>query len=227
MIVLKSSLIAKNVMLYLGKDVNEFSKEDLGKIKEISVDGADGELNFLDISNFNNLEDLIVSNTFLSSDDILIIRNLSLLKSIRFNKCFFENANDVGLINVEEIHFFDCDIIDYSFIKNMTNLKSLSIVNGDVSLNDLMFLKDLNFLRLTHSEISDLNKFNFPNLKELYINDTNINNYDILTDLDNLSVLDLSSEQCNDWNEYVNILSKKKVLVLEEGFPYNNGGRGE
>jgi hypothetical protein len=222
-IIFKSKSIAKNVMFYLDKDVNEFSAEEINTIKELSVDGGEEVLDLSEALVFNNLEELIISNTFLSKDDILVLGKLPLLRTIYFNKCFFENSNVLDSLNIKELNFYDCDIISYSFLNNMSFLEKLSIVDGEVSLNDFNGLGELNKLRLSHSHIHDICEFDFPKLEELYINDTNIVDYSILNNLSNLRVIDLSGEMCENWSSYVDDLNKKKVLVLENGFPYNRG----
>ncbi len=223
MIIFNSKSIAKNVMFYLDKDVNEFSAEEINTIKELSVDGGEEVLDLSETLVFNNLEELIISNTFLSKDDILVLGKLPLLRTIYFNKCFFEDSNVLDSLNIKELNFYDCDIISYSFLNNMSFLKKLSIVNGEASLNDFNGLSELKKLRLSHCHINDIDMFNFPKLEELYINDTNIEDYSVLGNLNNLNTIDLSSDMCENWSSYVDSLNNKKVLVLENGFPYNRG----
>ena len=223
MIIFKSKSIAKNVMFYLDKDVNQFSAEEISGIRELSVDGGEEVLDLSETLVFNNLEELIISNTFLSKDDILVLGKLPLLRIIYFNKCFFEDANDLEFLKIKELNFSDCDIISYSFLNNMSFLEKLSIVNGEVSLNDFNGLGELNRLRLSHSHIDDICEFDFPKLEELYINDTNIVDYSVLNNFSNLRIIDLSDEMCKNWPSYVDNLNTKKVLILEEGFPYNKG----
>lgn len=224
MINLKNNDLIRYVMFKLNKGENSFKKEDIETIRDIVINLSSENVDFEEIIYFKGVNNIIISNGFVSKREIEILSNFKYLDSVDFNRCFFEDVKDVEKLNISSLGFIDCDIVNYSFVRNMVGLKSLTIINSEVSLNDFITLDKLEFLRLSNSVVKDLDKFKFPLLEELYINGTNISNYDIFEDLNKLRIIDLSRDQYDSWNEYVNNLVKRKVLILEEGIPLNSRG---
>jgi hypothetical protein len=59
-------------------------------------------------------------------------------------------------------------------------------------------------------------ELNILNLEELYIDNTNINNFDFLKELNNLKTISIDRNQYNSNKEIFNNLIENNILVLNE-----------
>ena len=98
----------------------------------------------------------------------------------------------------------------------MNELKSLSIVNGVISIEGINKLKKLQYLQLSYSTILDIDAIDLPHLKELHIDNTNIYDVSIISELYELERLSISEEQYIENKDYYSNLSKKGIIVLNE-----------
>ena len=230
MIKIENEQLAKFLMFKLNKNENEFTEEELSKVDEIVLDTVDIEGNYneinLDIIKcFSGAEELIFRNIFIEEKDLLNLIELSNLNSVYFEKCEFENEEIISKLNVSKIELINCDISDYSFLYSMENLESLSVLNGQVSLDKLNNLQNLKYLQISCSNISEINSLNLPNLEEIHIGNSNIEDLSILKNLNILKQLEIDENQYNNNKEIVNKLNAKGVAVFgENGITFGNGG---
>jgi hypothetical protein len=80
---------------------------------------------------FTELEDITLSNTSIGS--LSPLAGLNKLKSLRLTSCMFDSSKLVDLIQLEELSIWSSDINNTKFIKGLTNLKKLDLVDTEIS----------------------------------------------------------------------------------------------
>ena len=221
MIKIDNTDLANYIMFKLDKEENNFSKEELEKIDEIILNpiNINGEYEKIDlevIKYFSNLKKILFKNVTIDKNTITNLSSIKTLESVYFEKCEFENANMLIDLKIKEIGFVNCEIVDYSFVYEMSNLQSLSIVNGLVSISGVNKLKKLEYLQLSYSTMMDIEEFNLPFLKELHIDNTNFMDTSNLENLTNLHRIGISEEQYVQGKKFYKDLINKGILVLNQ-----------
>lgn len=222
MITIDNSELANYLMFKLDKLENAFSEEELEQVEELVLNPYDinEEYHELDLDifkYFKNLKTISFSNLLITDLDFENLYKMSNLNSLSFDKCTFENINKITSLNLLELSIINCDIEDFSFVYDLNTLKSLSIINGNLSLSKINNLKDLTFLEISSSSVTDSEKLSLPLLEELYIDETNIKNLDIVIDLSNLKKIGLSREQYENNKSIIEVLQNKNVELLNDG----------
>ena len=222
MITIDNSELANYLMFKLDKLENEFSEEELEQIEELVLNPYDineeyHELDLDVLKYFKNLQTISFSNLLITDFDFENLYKMPNLTGLSFDKCTFENINKIKSLNLLELSIINCDIEDFSFVYGLNTLKSLSILNGNLSLSKINNLKDLVFLEISSSKVNDIEKLTLPLLEELYIDETDINNLDIIIDLSNLKKLGLSREQYENNKSIIEVLQNKNVELLNDG----------
>ena len=136
--------------------------------------------NTIAFDNYSNLTYLIIDHVY--------IRNLSFLlycKKLEYLK--LNNIQTINsyyyissLTNLRNLHIYNSNLVDLSFIYNCSNLESLSIINTDlitttntdlITTNTIYNLQNLNYLKLTYNEkLKDITMLQYcTELKELYL----------------------------------------------------------
>ena len=171
---------------------------------------------FNDIIKLKNLESIIIKNGTLYKEDINKLLSLNYLCKLSFDNVFIEEI-DFSKFNIIELTIIKCNINDFSFINKSNVITKLSLVNCDININNFDNLNELDYLELSGSNVN--NNFNINNItiKELYIDDCNINDLTFINKLINLKRLSIDKEQYDNNKNLVDELEKKGVLVL-----YNN-----
>ena len=87
----------------LNKNKKNINEEDLAKIKVLHldsffIDGTKNKIDFSKLSLFKNLEEITISNTILSTNDIEYLKNIN-IKSLNLKKCTFDNIDSYSIIN--------------------------------------------------------------------------------------------------------------------------------
>lgn len=227
-IVIKNSDIANYAMFKLDKIDNLFSKSELDKIEELTINFDNSLDNSLldEIILFQNMKNLTLRNFYISNDKFKILLSLSKLDSISFEKCKFENINLIASLNLRSLSLIGCDIIDYSFINLLNHLHELSLVGGMIEINKINKLKDLEYLQLSYSDIiGDKITINLNNLSELYIDNTNIMDLSFMENLHNLKKLSIDVTQ---YKNNMQLLSKfSNVNIYNENMIEFNGDYDE
>lgn len=212
---IESFNLSNYIMFKLNKIDNEFNEEELNKIDEVIISSEDS---LYDASLFNNLSDLTICDKFIENSFFKILFNLMNLKSINFTRCEFENADLISSLNVSNLDLVNCNINNYKFIYIMSDLVSLTVVNGEIDFDLINRLKLLKYLNVSYSDISnDRAYLKLNDLEKLYINNTSISNFSYLTNLINLKLLSVDEKQYKNNLDIINKLKKRNVDILSEG----------
>ena len=212
---IESFNLSNYIMFKLNKIDNEFNEEELNKIDEVIISSEDS---LDDVSLFNNLSDLTICDKFIENNFFKILFNLKNLKSINFTRCEFENADLISSLNVSNLDLVDCNINNYKFIYIMSDLVSLTVVNGKIDFDLINKLKLLKYLNVSYSDISnDRAYLKLNDLEKLYINNTSISNFSYLINLINLKLLSVDENQYKNNLDIINKLKERKVDILSEG----------
>lgn len=212
---IESFNLSNYIMFKLNKIDNEFNEEELNKIDEVIISSEDS---LDDASLFNNLSDLTICDKFIENSFFKILFNLKNLKSINFTRCEFENADLISSLNVSNLDLVNCNINNYKFIYIMSDLVSLTVVNGEIDFDLINRLKLLKYLNVSYSDISnDRAYLKLNDLEKLYINNTSISNFSYLINLINLKLLSVDEKQYENNLDVINKLKERNVDILSEG----------
>lgn len=212
---IESFNLSNYIMFKLNKIDNEFNEEELNKIDEVIISSEDS---LYDASLFNNLSDLTICDKFIENSFFKILFILKNLKSINFTRCEFENADLISSLNVSNLDLVNCNINNYKFIYIMSDLVSLTVVNGEIDFDLINRLKLLKYLNVSYSDISnDRAYLKLNDLEKLYINNTSISNFSYLINLINLKLLSVDEKQYKNNLDIINKLKKRNVDILSEG----------
>ena len=100
----------------------------------------------------------------------------------------------------------------------MSDLVSLTVVNGKIDFDLINKLKLLKYLNVIYSYISnDRAYLKLNNLEKLYINNTSISNFSYLINLINLKLLSVDEKQYKNNLDIINKLKERNVDILSEG----------
>ena len=212
---IESFNLSNYIMFKLNKIDNEFNEEELNKIDEVIISSEDS---LYDTSLFNNLSDLTICDKFIENSFFKILFNLKNLKSINFTRCEFENADLISSLNISNLDLVNCNINNYKFIYIMSDLVSLTVVNGEIDFDLINRLKLLKYLNVSYSDISnDRAYLKLNDLEKFYINNTSISNFSYLINLINLKLLSVDEKQYKNNLDIINKLKKRNVAILSEG----------
>lgn len=221
---IENNLLANYIMFKLDKIENEFTLEELDKIKEIVIDYSDmneeldNSFSLLnELLKFKNIERITIRNGYIYNDSYKIFLQLNNLRKIVFEKCEFENADLIVSLNLTSLSLIDCKINNYNFIGTLLNIEKLCIVNGQVNIDKINKLEGLISLQLSYSKIvSDNKEIYLNNIEELYIDNTNIEKFDFLMGLNNLKRVSIDMRQYKTNKELFDKLNEGNVIVLYE-----------
>lgn len=187
----------------LNKNKKDIDEEDLLNIRVLHlnsyfIDGSKNKIDFSKLLLFKNLEEVTISNTILSLDDIEYIKK-SNIKRLNLEKSTFNNDTNLIANNLEKLRLYNCYIDNYDdLLSNATNLTNLQIINpydeNEIDIDNLS--TSLEALMLENCIIKNVNSFKklkkckllslldtylwgvdlkflkeMPNLKQLYISD--------------------------------------------------------
>lgn len=227
MINIANENLANYIMFKLDKIENSFSKQELYKITEVVIDyknEKDSSFEFLEeLLNFRNLKSITIRNGYIYNDNYNILLKLNNLTELVFENCEFENADLLASLNLTSLSLINCKINSYSFINVFENLQWLTIINGNIEISKINRLSNLKYLQISYSNIIDNSQLNINGLSELYIDNTNINEFNFLNNLFNLKKISIDIKQYNDNKELFNSLMKNNIMVLNENM-MNFGG---
>lgn len=219
MININNKNLANYIMFKLDKINNEFTEEELNKITEVVIDynEEENDVNFLnELLKLNNLKSVTLRNGYIFNEDYNIFLNLNNLSEIIFENCEFEKVNLISTLKLKSLSLINCQINNYSFIEKFKDLEELTIVNGTIEINKINMLNKLKYLQISYSNIIDNDSLNDSLLEEIYIDNTNINDFNFLNNLSNLKRVSIDETQYNSNKELFNNLTKKNILVMNE-----------
>lgn len=217
---IKNENLANYIMFKLDKLDNEFTEQELNEIIEVVIDynnEADSSFVFLEeLSKLKNLKTITLRNGYIFNDNYNIFLNLNNLSEFAFENCEFENADLIASLKLKSLSLINCKIESYSFVNVFENLEELSIINGAIEIEKLNMLNHLKYLQISYSNIMDNMGLKINTLEELYIDNTNINNFNFLNNLLNLKRISIDEKQYSNNKELFNNLMKNNILVLNE-----------
>ena len=219
-ITIKNENIANYVMFVLDKLDNEFTEEELNTITEITIDYEDVLENnsiLKELLLFRNLNTLNLRNAFIYNDDYNYLLNLEKLNNLYLDRCKFENADLIASLKLKSLSLINCEINNYLFVNLLTELEELTIINGEVDIDNINKLTKLNYLQLSYSNIlgNEL-VIKLDNLKELYVDNTNIRNLTFTNDLLNLNRLSIDEFQYKYNIELIKQLRNRNISIYNE-----------
>ena len=219
-ITIKNENIANYVMFVLDKLDNEFTEEELNTITEITIDYEDILENnpiLKELLLFRNLNTLNLRNAFIYNDDYNYLLNLGKLNNLYLDRCKFENADLIASLKLKSLSLINCEINNYLFVNLLTELEELTIINGEVDIDNINKLTKLNYLQLSYSNIlgNEL-VIKLDNLKELYVDNTNIRNLTFTNDLLNLNRLSIDEFQYKYNNQFIKQLRNRNISIYNE-----------
>ena len=219
-ITIKNENIANYVMFVLDKLDNKFTEEELNTITEITIDYEDILENnsiLKELLLFRNLNTLNLRNAFIYNDDYNYLLNLEKLNNLYLDRCKFENADLIASLKLKSLSLINCEINNYLFVNLLTELEELTIINGEVDIDNINKLTKLNYLQLSYSNIlgNEL-VIKLDNLKELYVDNTNIRNLTFTNNLLNLNRLSIDEFQYKYNNEFIKQLRNRNISIYNE-----------
>lgn len=219
-ITIKNENIANYVMFVLDKLENEFTEEELNTITEITIDYEDILENnsiLKELLLFRNLNTLNLRNAFIYNDDYNYLLNLEKLNDLYLDRCKFENADLIASLKLKSLSLINCEINNYLFVNLLIELEELTIINGEVDIDNINKLTKLNYLQLSYSNIlgNEL-VIKLDNLKELYVDNTNIRNLTFTNDLLNLNRLSIDEFQYKYNIELIKQLRNRNISIYNE-----------
>ena len=219
-ITIKNENIANYVMFVLDKLDNEFTEEELNTITEITIDYEEILENnsiLKELLLFRNLNTLNLRNAFIYNDDYNYLLNLEKLNNLYLDRCKFENADLIASLKLKSLSLINCEINNYLFVNLLTELEELTIINGEVDIDNINKLTKLNYLQLSYSNIlgNEL-VIKLDNLKELYVDNTNIRNLTFTNNLLNLNRLSIDEFQYKYNNEFIKQLRNRNISIYNE-----------
>lgn len=219
-ITIKNENIANYVMFVLDKLDNKFTEEELNTITEITIDYEDVLENnsiLKELLLFRNLNTLNLRNAFIYNDDYNYLLNLEKLNNLYLERCKFENADLIASLKLKCLSLINCEINNYLFVNLLTELEELTIINGEVDIDNINKLTKLNYLQLSYSNILGNELIiKLDNLKELYVDNTNIRNLTFTNNLLNLNRLSIDEFQYKYNNEFIKQLRNRNISIYNE-----------
>lgn len=223
--------LANYIMFKLDKIDNGFTEEELNKITEVVIDynnETDSSFVFLEeLSKLKNLKTITLRNGHIFNDNYNIFLNLNNLSEFVFENCEFENTDLIALLKLKALSLINCKIESYAFINIFEALEELTIINGTIEIERINLLKKLKYLQLSYSNIIENADININTLEELYIDNTNINNFNFLNNLINLKRISIDEKQYNNNKNIFDNLIKNNILVLNENMVEFGGESNE
>ena len=216
MIKFDSETLTNYLKFKLDKIEDEFTFDDLSKIDELFLDYQEEAIDLRVVDNFKNLKRIELINFTVSNEDINIMERLSKLDDITFDRCNFEEENNLTKLHLSGLSLINCFIDNCDFVYEMKDLKELSLIHLNVDTNKLNTLSNLTHLQLSYSSLSN-EEIDINSLEELYIDNTNINKIDFTLKLPKLKILSINEEQYLNNKDLVKDLIKNKIEVLNDG----------
>lgn len=184
-------------------------------VAEIIIDGNDEYEyieNKLDTDNIFNVE---FRHCDLTIRDLINLTNQKEYQKIVFYDCVFEDESYLKNIKSNSLSFINSKIQDYSFLCNIKKLEALTIVGSKIQVELINTQINLKYLRLSGSEIINIENITLDKLEYLFIDETNILNLDFLINLLSLKVLCISEEQEKSNLDIIYYI-KNKVKIIND-----------
>ena len=201
--------------IILNKSYNDITIDDLINLKNISFSKpkspSEEKFRVEEILKMPNVTSLAINDSNIINSDLSIISKLFFLRDISFDNCHFdENLNFKELKKITYMTINYCDIQNYSFLKDLTNLENLVIVYPQNELDiDLNVLENLSNLKTIIFEGCCLKNFDslkkLKKLENLYFITTSVPNIEFLKELANLKKVYIPDKYLNGIKKVGNI----------------------
>lgn len=166
------------------------------------------------------------------SNNIEINENL-IIEEIYFFSDHYDmndyNFKDLSkLINLKKLELNGFKKInDYTFLKNLTGLTHLNLESSNFIETELLHsLASLEYLNLDYTQVNSLECLLLPNLKELHLRSTEIKDFNLIPNFQNLEILEISYDSVFDnygksikfWELGVYLANLKKLTIESINF---------
>ena len=217
---IKNENLSNYVMFKLDKLNNEFTEQELNEITEIVIDyNNESESCFVfleELLKLKKLKAITIRNGYIYNDNYNIFSKLANLTEIVFQNCEFEDTDMITTLNLQSLSLINCKIYSYSFVNILEELTELTIINGNIELEKINMLNKLKYLQISYSNIIANANLNIERLEELYIDNTNINNFEFLNYLPNLKRISIDEKQFDSNRQLFINLMEKNILIMNE-----------
>ncbi len=199
--------LKRYLAIVLNKNINNINYNDIYSLETINISKMNYsnnllEYNLSDLLSFPNLKNLIVNDSIIDINDIMLLSKLLNLQKLEFNHChlkgFFSFSN---LIRLNNLTINNCIVDNYNIFDN-SNLKEFFInnpyQNEIIDINLLKKINNVKSLRLEKCNLINTDTLsNFISLEELSLLDSNFNNLNCLYSLKNLKIIFINNPQFN------------------------------
>ncbi len=201
------------------KNINEpITKEDLLKIKTLSIYSGEGINEIAGLEYMTNLEKLTLRESNVT--DISVISGLRHLKYLDLSSNPIESIQPVSkLENLDMLFLRDNKIADLTPLSQMKKIKILDLIGNNIKdLTPLFTVLSLEEVYLANNQISNLSGIEkLKNVKLLWIGNNKISDVEPISKMSNLIELEIADSEIKDISS-LSKLVKIQVLNLEENY---------
>ncbi|HDR3887268.1 TPA: leucine-rich repeat domain-containing protein [Bacillus cereus] len=201
------------------KNINEpITKEDLLKIKTLTIYSGEGINEIAGLEYMTNLEKLTLRESNVT--DIAVISELRHLKYLDLSSNPIESIQPVSkLENLDMLFLRDNKIADLTPLSQMKKIKILDLIGNNIKdLTPLFTVLSLEEVYLANNQISNLSGIEkLKNVKLLWIGNNKISDVEPISKMSNLIELEIADSELKDISP-LSKLGKLQVLNLEENY---------
>ncbi len=184
--IISNESIKRYLTVILNKEVSVMTKDDLTSVKTIRMskqnqkDQTLEEMN--DLLKFSNLEKLVIFNSLITADDIILLKSIKSLKTIVFEHCAFANEKELTHLNgLQGLLMNNCMLNSYDFIAGFNTLEEFEVINpSDENIIDVARIinnKLIKRLYLENCILINLDQLSCPQLVEISFINTEIKDF--------------------------------------------------
>lgn len=179
-------------------------------INALNIVGKKVDVDINILKKYPNLKEIIIKNIEIDNKIIELLNNLKLLEKVFLVNCEINTKIQLNQITKMELAY--CKNVKGNILCN--NLSRLYIDNCvEVDINDFMQLK-LESLAITNTIIRNLNYIeNIQSVRNLYLNEVDLNQEIDFNKLNNLEKLDLDGSKVQNKEEFFNQIKNKSIKV--------------
>lgn len=179
-------------------------------INALNIVGKKVDVDINILKKYLNLKEVIIKNIEIDNKIIELLNNLKLLEKVFFVNCQINTKIQLNQITRMELAY--CKNVKGNILCN--NLSRLYIDSCmEVDIKDFLDLK-LVSLAITNTIIRNLNYIeNIQSIRNLYLNEIDLNQNIDFNKLNNLEKLDLDGSKVQDKEEFFNQIKNKSIKV--------------
>ena len=221
---IKNKDLAIFLFFKLNKIGNEFSKNELATLKELTLNQLDiqGMVKDVDIEildHTENLESITFKNFSITDEIIDKLKKIKSLKTVTFEKCIISNFDRIGELDLDYLCITNNRFIRTDFLKGKSYL-GLVLTDSDLlDINNIQHMTSLSFLNVSNSHIENPNLIgNLQGLSIVHIENSDIKDISFLESLPNLRTVGIDKEKYDNNLDTIVKLKEKEVDLLEQGY---------